>query len=196
MSATLTKLAAAKLPELLAHLEAADPVKAALATCAGTPEALELLVGRGLLSEAVKLLALAMPRREAVWWVCMCARSTAPAAMTAPDAAALEAAELWVRRPTEEHRRAAFECAEKAKFATPEAWACAAAFWSGGSISLPGLPPVEPPAHLPALAISGAVVLASVREKPALQPERLARFIASAREIAAGGTGRLPQETA
>ena len=85
--------------------------------------------------------------------------------------------------------------AEKAKFATPEAWACAAAFWSGGSISLPGLPPVEPPPHLPALAISGAVVLASVREKPALQPERLARFIASAREIAAGGTGRLPQET-
>jgi hypothetical protein len=71
---SLAKLASAKLPELLPHLEAADPVKAALAACATTPEALELLVGRNLLSEAVKLLALAMPRREAVR--CSCGPTT------------------------------------------------------------------------------------------------------------------------
>jgi hypothetical protein len=195
-AAPLAKLAVARLPEILPRLDFPEPLSQALAACPSVPDALELLVARGMMTEAVKLLSFAMPRREVVWWVCMCARHTAPAELPPADAAVLEAAELWVRRPTDESRRAAFACAEKAKFASPEAWAGVAAFWSGGSMSLPDLPPVETPPHLQGLAVNGAILLSSVREKPARQAERMARFIASAREIAAGGTGRLPQEPA
>jgi hypothetical protein len=194
-AAPLAKLATAKLTDILPRLEIPEAELASLAVFSTAPDLLEHLVGQGRLVEAIRLLAFAMPRREAVWWVCMCARSTATVDMPAADHAALEAAELWVRRPAEETRRAAFARAEGAKFATPEAWACVAAFWSGGSMSLPDLPPVEPAPHMQGLAITGAVILASVREKPARQAERFARFIASAKDIAAGGTGRQPQES-
>jgi len=57
--------------------------------------------------------------------------------------------------------------------------------------------PVVPPAdHLTAVAVSGAVILASVRLRPELASARLARFLKSARDIATGGAGRIPPEGA
>lgn len=85
--------------------------------------------------------------------------------------------------------------AEAIGFQTPEAWAAVGAFWSGGSISPPEQPPVAPPAHLTGVAVAGAVALAAVRGDAGRQLARLTRFLASAREIAAGGAGRLPPET-
>lgn len=195
MSAALAKLATAKLADIVPHLELAEDVSAALSGCAGAQDALDMLVGRDMLLEAVKLLGHAMPRREGVWWACMCARHTGTAESKPVDLAALEAAELWVRRPTEENRRAAYAAANAAQFQTPEAWAAAAVFFSGGSVSLPDLPPVEPAPHLAGLAVAGSVHLASVRGDVARQKGRLALFVGSAREIAAGGTGRLAQES-
>lgn len=195
-AAPLTKLLSADLAAIRPRVEAPAEIDAAIAACAGVPEALDLLVAGSHLTEAVKLIAHALPRREGVWWVCMCARATAAAEMAPAEAAALEAAELWVRRPSDENRRAAFARAEDARFGSPEAWACVAAFWSGDSMSPLGQPAVPPAPHLPGLAIAGAVTLASVRIAPEKQAERLGRFIASARDIAAGGTGRMPAETA
>ena len=190
----LAKLDGAQLAELRPHLDAPPAASALLDGCTTAPEALEALAAGGFLLAAARLLAHALPRREAVWWGCMCARYTTPADLAPADLAALEAAELWVRRPTDEQRRAAFARAEAAGFGTPEAWSCVAAFWSGESMSPAGQPVVPPAPHLAGLAVAGAVSLASVRVHPARQPQRLASFIASAREIAAGGTGRLTPE--
>jgi hypothetical protein len=193
-AAPLSKLSQADLAAIRPRIEAPPDVDAALAACGSVPDALDLLVKDRRLTEAVKLVSHAMPRREGVWWVCMCARATAAGEMAPADAAALEAAELWVRRPNDENRRAAFARAEEARFGTPEAWACVAAFWAGDSMSPAGQPAVPPEPHLPGLAIAGAIILASVRIKPEKQAERLARFIDSARDIAGGGTGRMPSE--
>jgi hypothetical protein len=190
----LAKLQSVDLAAIRARVEAPVALAPRLDACTTVLEALELLEGEGLLSESVRLLAHAMPRREGVWWVCMCARHTAPPELPPADLAALEAAELWVRRPSDENRRAAFQRAEEARFGTPEAWACVAAFWSGESMSPLGQPAVPPAPHLGGMAIAGAVALAAVRQMPDHQAARLASFIASARDIAGGGSGRLPAE--
>jgi hypothetical protein len=124
----------------------------------------------------------------------MCARHTAPAELSAADQAALEAAEIWVRRQTDETRRAAMDRAQQSGFGSPEAWAAVAAFWSGDSLSPPNQPKVPPPPDLSGTAVAGAVQLAAVRGEPARQGTRLNAFLHSARDIATGGAGRLEPE--
>ena len=84
--------------------------------------------------------------------------------------------------------------AQKSGFGSPEAWAAVAAFWSGDFLSPPDQPKVPPAPHLIGTAVAGAVQLASVRGDPARQLTRLNAFLASARDIAAGGVGRLEPE--
>ncbi len=116
------------------------------------------------------------------------------AAALARIAGCADTPEAWVRKPSDEISRAAFAAAEQARFGTPEAWAGVAAFWSGDSMAPAGQPAVPPAPHLAGLAITGAVTLASVRADPARQAARLARFLASGRDIASGGPGRMEAE--
>jgi hypothetical protein len=194
VSSPLPKLAAPLAP-LLPRLEldaAAAKLLAGLQTAA---EGVAKLEAAGLHNEAVRLSAHALPKREAVWWACMCAGAVPDPALPPVDAAARAAAEAWVRKPTDEGlRRAAWEAAQKTAFRSPEAWAAVGAFWSGGSMAPEGQPVVPPAEHLTGVAVSGAVVMAAVRSLPQRAPERLVRFLAAARDIAAGGAGRIPAE--
>jgi hypothetical protein len=194
MAETLPKLAT-PLPPLLPRLELEPP---ALALLDGLPTAADgmlKLEAAGLRNEAARLAAHALPKREAVWWGCMCARAVPDPALLPVDADALLAAEAWVRKPNEEAlRRAAMEAAQRTAFRSPEAWAAVGAFWSGGSMAPAGQPVVPPPDHLTGVAVSGGVVLAAVRLRPDRAQDRLARFLAAARDIAAGGAGRIAPE--
>ena len=186
-------------PDLAALLPKAGLAGAAFdlaAAATGTEAALAALEQDGKLVEASRLMAHALPRREAVWWACMCARHVTPAALSAEDRGAIEAAELWVRTQADDVRRTAFDLASRAGFNSPEAWAAVGAFWSGDSLAPLGQAPVAPPAHVAGAAIAGAVALASVQQYPERRVDRLRRFLASARDIAAGGPGRLPAEGA
>jgi hypothetical protein len=71
-----------------------------------------------------------------------------------------------------------------------------ATFWSGDSLTPPNTPAVAPPPHLTGVAVAGAVALAAVRNDAARQKQRLALFLRSAQDIAAGGSGRLAPEAA
>ncbi|NGM19855.1 hypothetical protein G3576_07495 [Roseomonas stagni] len=194
MAETLPKLAS-PLPPLLPRLELEPP---ALSLLDGLPTAAEgilKLEAAGLRNEAARLAAHALPKREAVWWGCMCARAVPDPALLPVDADALLAAEAWVRKPNEETlRRAAMEAAQRTAFRSPEAWAAVGAFWSGGSMAPAGQPVVPPPDHLTGVAVSGGVVLAAVRLRPERAQDRLARFLVAARDIAAGGAGRIAPE--
>jgi hypothetical protein len=158
------------------------------------PDALQRLEASGFLVEAARLVAHALPKREAVWWACMCAFHTAPPDLPENDRLARELAEDWVRQQTDKLRREAMTKAEAGDFGTPEAWAAVAAFWSGDSMAPEGQAAVPPAPHLCATAVAGAIVLAAVRGDPIRQPARLKRFLESGRNIATGGPGRLPPE--
>lgn len=185
---------AVPLEPLLPRLELDAAGQEALAGAIDAKAAIARLVALERFNDAARLAAHALPRREAVWWACMCARATPDPARTPLDEAALVAAEAWVRKPEEAQRRAAMKAAEAAAFRSAEAWAAVGAFWSGGSMAPEGQPVVPPAEHLTGVAVAGAVVLAAVRAWPERGPARLQRFVASARDIAAGGAGRLAPE--
>lgn len=190
--ATLPKLSGS--PETLAGFlggtpDAADLVRGA----ADAADALARLCQADQWQGAIRLCAHALPTREAVWWACMCADHTAPAELAEPDRVVRVASEEWVRRPSDATRRAAMARAQDAGLVSPEAWTGVGAFWSGGSMSPEGQPAVEPAPDLFGTAIAGSILLASVRVEPSRQPGRLRRFLDSARDIAAGGPGRITQ---
>jgi len=196
MSQSLVKLSGSELAALLPRLALAADAATALQNAAAVPDALDRLEAAGFLLEASRLTAHALPKREAVWWACMCAAHTAPPDLPDSDRQARETAEHWVRQQTDALRRTAMQQAEAGGFATPEAWAAVGAFWSGDSMAPEGQPAVPPAPHLTGTAVAGAVALAAVRGDPVRQPNRLKRFLESARNIAAGGPGRLPPEEA
>jgi len=195
MTQTLPKLAAPLAP-LLPRLELSPEATQTIAGAATAAEAVQRLEAGGFGAEAARLTAHALPKREAVWWACMCAAAVPVTALAASDAAARQAAEAWVRQPGDDAlRRAAWEAAQATEFKSPEAWAAVGAFWSGTSMAPAGQPDVPPAEHLTGVAISGAVALASVRGHPERAAARLTRFLQAARDIAAGGAGRMPVET-
>jgi hypothetical protein len=154
-------------------------------------EFLSQLVEAGNFDAAVKFVAFALPRREAVWWACVCARMELQDPAPEPIMEALLAAEAWVRKPTDENRRAAMGCAQAGDFQSPAAWAAVGAFWSSGSMGPPDVPEVPAAPHLLGVAILGAVTLAAVQSQPELADEKRARYITAAVDIANGGNGRI-----
>src|SRR4029450_9735683 len=102
-SPTTTKPAnklSSDLARVLPHLQLDEQGRSALAGCQDALEALDRLEQAGLLIEATRLIAHALPAREAVWWACACSRHTA-ASGTDPAAAATmpEDAEARVTQP-------------------------------------------------------------------------------------------------
>lgn len=196
MSAALTKLAGADLATVAGRALLPPEARLPLRDCTEIADALDRLESAGFATEAVRMLAHALPKREGVWWACVCAAHTAPPDLADPDRMAREAAELWVRQQKDEPRRAAMAHAEKAGFQTPEAWAAVAAFWGGDSMAPIGQAPIPPGPELTGTAVAGSVALAAVRGDFALQAVRLKRFLESGRDIAAGGAGRITPEIA
>jgi hypothetical protein len=190
----INKLDMVTVQTILPRLELSDTAARCVDGCAQPSLAVDRLMQADLLVEAARLCAHALPPRERVWWAARCVRATAPNDIAVADQQACRLCEDWVRRPADQTRRAAMEAAQTSGFATPEAWVAVAAFWSGDSMAPPDQPKVPPAPHLAGLAVVGAVVLASVRTHPDRQPDRLRRFVASARDIAIGGAGHLDQE--
>jgi len=159
------------------------PAHAALLDEPGGPgRLLDRLVERALLIEATRLLAYALPPREAVWWGCMCVAHAAPVALGETEQGALAAAEAWVRHPDDRTRREAALAAAAAGYQAPGAWPALAAYWSRPAVSndMRGGRGVET-----------AIARAVARDHGPREAARLTSFIASGRDIAAGGAGRL-----
>ena len=177
------------------HLDVDAQGMALLENCADTAEALGRLEQAGLLIEATRLAAHALPPREAVWWACACSRHTAASGENPQvETKIRDMTEDWVRRQTDPLRRAAMQAAEAAGMRGAEDWAAIAAFWSGDSMTPIDAPKVPPQPHFAGLAVAGSVALAAARGPATRRDARLRRFLASAREIASGGVGRIEAE--
>jgi hypothetical protein len=147
---------------------------------------LDLLIERGLHTDAVRFLAYALPKREAVWWACLCAAEVLGPEPPAAAAAALEAARAWVIDPRDEKRRAAFPAAEAADVGTPAGCAAAAAYFSGGSLAPPNLPVVAPPDHVTSDLAASSLTLSAVIKEPEKAAAKYAAFLRTGLEVASG----------
>ncbi|MEQ8790294.1 MAG: hypothetical protein RIC55_28620 [Pirellulaceae bacterium] len=146
--------------EVAERFELSDDARALLAPD-HTPSAYFALLGRReLYRDAFAFAAHYLPRRKAIWWGCLCAwelfRNDVPAGEESPLAAVVG----WVRQPSEENRRRAYETARDAARPSVSANLAMAVFSADGSLSKPDGPHVDPKPHQAARFVTAAVVLA------------------------------------
>jgi len=182
----LVKITAKTAAEVCKHFALGDEAKKLLRDGLTPAQFLDTLIEKQQFPDAVRFLAHALPKQEAVWWACVCARSVGGSNPPPKIAAALQAAEKWVADPSEGNRRAAMPAAEAAEFKTPAGCAAVAAFWSGGSLAPPNVPAVPPGEYLTAHGVAGSVMLAAVQSEPEKAPEKNRKFLAQGIEVAKG----------
>jgi hypothetical protein len=146
-------------------------------------EYVKLLVEKRLYPDAVRFLAHALPKREAVWWAWVSARRAAGPDPPPKIKACLQATEKWISDPNEERRRAAMAAAQAAELGTAAGCAGLAAFFSGGSLAPPEAPPVPPGEYLTAKAVSGAIIFSSLATEPERAPEKFQVAIAQGVDV-------------
>ena len=142
-----------------------------------------LLSEKKLFPDAVRFLAHALPKREAVWWAWVCAKRVAGDAPEPKTKVSLDATEKWIAQPSEDNRRAAHLAAEQAGFGSAAGCAGLAAFFSGGSLAPPEAPPVPPGEFLTAKAVAGAIIFAALGKEPEKGTEKFQSFIAQGVDV-------------
>jgi uncharacterized protein DUF6931 len=142
-----------------------------------------LLMEKALFPDAVRFIAHALPKREAVWWAWVCARRSSGENPPQKIKSALDATEKWIAQPNDGNRRLAMAAAQKAELDTAAGCAGLAAFFSGGSLAPPDAAPVPPGEFLAAKAVSGAVIFAAIGKQPERAPERFRSFVAQGVEV-------------
>lgn len=140
--------------------------RALLEKSANVRRLLDALIEAGLLTDALAVVARALPKRYVIAWACECMKSALADDPTVKDIdrAGLALAQQWLADPSEERRRAAFEFAERDELSSPGAWIAASAGWSGGSLAPRGYDPIPPPDHLPAEAAVAALRFIAARK--------------------------------
>ena len=143
-----------------------------------------LLMSKKLYADAVRFVAHALPKREAVWWGWISAKKAAGADPPPKIKASLEATEKWIAQPDDESGRAAMAAAKEAQTTTAAGCAGMAAFFSGSSLGPSHIPPIPPGEFLTAKAVSGAVIYAAVGKDPVNAPDRFQSFVNQGVEVA------------
>ncbi|HEY8570567.1 DUF6931 family protein [Microbulbifer sp.] len=190
----LVKVHATTAKELLQFVDISEEATDCLVPDTAPEVSINRLMDSGFFADAIKLLALGLPKRESVWWACLCAREIHSPQTDEDNGKALVAAENWVKNPTEERRLTCKKYAEKTKYKTPASWAATAASWSHGSLAGPEDPMIEPPAHLYAHAVAGSITLAAVVSNPVNPEKSFQRFLQQGLSLARGGNGKISSQ--
>jgi hypothetical protein len=141
----------------------------------------------GLLADARRVLANALPPRRSLWWGLLCAWNLYRPSPTAEVDEVLQAVVRFVLQPTEVHRRAAAASARAVELNSLAACLANAAFFSAGSMAPEGLPCVEPQPFITGRLVGVTVYLASVMQAPIAEYQnRLRQYLAVGLEIACG----------
>ena len=187
---SMKKINAKTAQELTTHYDAiADDAFDLLNPDLTPEEYLNTLMGKEYFADSIVFLAHALPKREAIWWACLCSKAVTNKNTKADDLASLTMAEKWVYEPDDKKRRMCGTLAEKGEYKTAQNWAAAAVFWSGGSITKEDEPAMEPAPYLYAHAVSGAILNAVGASEADDIDMQFKEFINSGLNIADGGNG-------
>ncbi len=165
------------LRDLCEQAKLEDAAKALLKDEHTSRQFLELLVGKQLFLDSIRLLAFALPRREAVGWGCLCVRHSLGTENASQISKTQVAAERWVSSPDEGNRQAAKAAVPEDGPESPSDLLALAAFYSGGSVVEPELDPVPPPDHVTPQFVAGAVMIAAVKTQPEKAAEKYRVFL-------------------
>jgi len=155
---------------------------------------LEELAREEALFDMLKLLSVALPPREAVWWACLAARDLI-GHETEKVPPSLEAAEKWVFKPSDELRDAATVAMETADIDDETVYCAMAVTYSDGRMGTGELSKVEAPPN----AVSAAVIcmnMKSLSETIDTMEDHMEMLIGRALDIARGGNGQVDKPKA
>lgn len=153
-------------------------------------EYVEQLVASENLTTALIFTALALPKRDAVWWGCLALRGMGGSDSLTAEGVRL--AEAWCRHPEEEERRAAGEFAQENYFEGAGPWIAFAAFTTSGSMAPAGLQAVPPSAEVCGKSVAMSIMLSTEDEDAFTMIENQRCAIASASDFANNGDGTGP----
>jgi len=165
------------LRDLCERAKLGDPAKALLKDEHTSRQFLEVLVGKELFLDSIRLLAFTLPGREAVGWGCLCVRHSLGTENASQISKTQVAAERWVSSPEERNRQAAKAAVPEDGPESPSDLLALAAFYSGGSVVAPDLDPVPPPDQLTPQFVAGAVMIAAVKTQPEQAAEKYRVFL-------------------
>lgn len=149
------------------------------------PQQAEHFIAEELPGDAMLLAAAALGKFEVIWWALQCVRSV-PELSSEQAEKALQAAESWVKNPTDELRRAAMAASEQVGNGTPAGCVALAVFLSEGSMGPPTIETIPPPEGLANFMAGNAAVLAAVLHEPEKATTRCQSFLSLAHAVAKG----------
>jgi hypothetical protein len=149
-------------------------------------EFVTVLVSKELLDDALQFLSCTLAKPNLIWWGVLCVWHGYRSGPPKKEQAALSSIVAWLRQPDDAHRRAAHTAGAQAGLETPAGLLSMAVFFSGGSISLPKLPIVNPPPFVAASCVSNALTLCLARFPAAEQLTMKHQFLHLAQEVSEG----------
>ncbi len=145
-----------------------------------------VLLDRKKYPDAIRFQVHVLPRRNALWWGCLCVQRVAQPDSGPKQAAALQAAVRWVLDPNEMNRRSAEVTGKAAGMNTLAGGLAMCVFWGEGSIVPAGQREVLADPLLMPGALSGVILMGGGEVPPdkafAIYEEFLAVGIGVARE--------------
>src|SRR3954471_5602169 len=103
---TLPYIEARTAGEICKKIPLSDEARPLLSDDLTPRQFLALLEKKQQFPDGARFVANALPKREAVWWACQCARLVLDPEAPEVQLAAIEGAEAWAADPSEERRRA------------------------------------------------------------------------------------------
>ena len=185
---SFTKITQANAQLLCQAFELDEAASALLSDNPSSAAYIQRLIEHALYTDAVKVLAHALPKREATWWACLCVRNS-----SVTESKAIELAEAWVYKPSEDNRKAILPLIASSKFKSAAEWAALAAFWSGNNMSLTPEVTIATVEGLTAKAVMAAIIMSAVSGAPEKIADNYQLFLKQGIDIACGGDGRLSQ---
>jgi hypothetical protein len=147
-----------------------------------TPETfVAVLEKQELYEDAVNFWAHKLGTNDGVKWALACIHELESPEQKARKDASREAADRWVLAPNDASRWAAKEAADKSADTTPADVLAMGIFLSGGSVTPPQGPVVEPPPYSAQKLISASVRVTVLTHEPQHAAERYRRALALGR---------------
>lgn len=178
----LTRVPAKTAAEIAVQADLGKPALALLAADQTPRQFVEALLRAELFSDAIRVLAFGLPRREGVWWAGLFVLWAGAGRLHVADVSALRAVAQWVDEPNEEYRQEA-ACAATD---TPAGRVARAVARTGGSLRLPSLPAKPPGPDLPPKTVVSAITLALLQGEAKTLRQRQRQAVALGLHIARG----------
>ncbi len=170
----------------LQQLELSEVAQNLLAQAVSPSAYIRALRDQGLCGDAIRALPHLLPARTAIWWGSLCVWDAQRDSTDPRRHLAMEAVVQWTQLPSETNRRTCEHFGRLLGLGVSTGALAMAVFWSGGSMSAPDLPHVDPPPALAAQVIGGTVQLAAVERDAVHYLDRYRQFLALGLEIASG----------